>query len=403
VTPDSMTVRLHLYRIRVVDILVDLPERLEVVIRDLRSVVRCPWCGFKTTKVHETRRVRVRDVPRGRQHVTLIWLRRRFQCTSCGERHTESHPAIEGKLTARVARQIVTDARHLSITEIGRRYGLSWHTVMTLVTQWSARLQARRRKRTCPVLLVDETSLRRRHRYVTVVSNGESGDVLAVVRHRDYRALSTFLVSQGQRWLRRVEVVVTDCSGSYRAAVERHLGHATHVVDRFHVVRWFAHGLIEVRRRVQRIAEPGGSPAFLPVIFRTRYLQLARVEHLDSSQFARLALALAEDPELWHAWRLLQQLYEVYDAADEAEAATRIEAFVHAWADAPIPEFRTVLKTLAQWLPEILAFHRCNRVTNGRLEGANNKLGVLKRIAYGFVNADNFAARALLWCPPMAS
>jgi transposase len=53
-------------------------------------------------------------------------------------------------------------------------------------------------------------------------------------------------------------------------------------------------------------------------------------------------------------------------------------------------------------LPEILAFHRCGRVTNGRLEGQNNKLGVLKRIAYGFVNADNFAARALLWCPPMA-
>lgn len=51
----------------------------------------------------------------------------------------------------------------------------------------------------------------------------------------------------------------------------------------------------------------------------------------------------------------------------------------------------------------ILAFHRSGRVTNGRLEGANDKLGVLKRIAYRFVNADNFAARALLWCPPVAS
>jgi hypothetical protein len=32
-----------------------------------------------------------------------------------------------------------------------------------------------------------------------------------------------------------------------------------------------------------------------------------------------------------------------------------------------------------------------------------NKLGVPKLIAYGFVNADNFTARALVWCPPMAS
>jgi hypothetical protein len=44
--------------------LVDLPDRLEVLIKDLRSVVRCPWCGFKTTKVHETRRVKVKDVER---------------------------------------------------------------------------------------------------------------------------------------------------------------------------------------------------------------------------------------------------------------------------------------------------------------------------------------------------
>ena len=398
-----MRVRLHLYRIRVLEVLVDLPERLEVVIRDLRSVVRCPHCQFKTTKVHETRRVKVKDVPRGPQRVTLVWLRRRFECMNCGERHTETHPAIDNKMTTRLQRTIVTDARHLSITEISRRYGLSWHTVMALVRAWSERLKANRRKKPCRTLLVDETSLRRRHRYVTVVSNAESGAVLGVVKHRDFRALSAFLASQGQRWCRKVEVVVTDGSPSYRAAIARHLGHATHVVDRFHVVRWFASGLIEVRRRVQRTGDEGESPAFSPVIFRTRYLQLARADHLSPEQLARLFVALTEDPELYHAWRLLQQLYDVYDADDETEAAKRIEGFVHAWSQVPIPEFRSVLKALAQWLPEILAFHRCGRATNGRLEGQNNKLGVLKRIAYGFVNADNFAARALLWCPPVPS
>jgi transposase len=299
-------------------------------------------------------------------------------------------------MTRRLARRIVADARHLSIAEIARRHGFSWSTVMALVRNRSALVAAHRRRSRCRVLLVDETSLRRRHRYVTVVSNGETGEVLAVVRHRDFRALSTFLTSQGRRWLRGVEVVVTDGSGSYRAAVEHQLGHAVHVVDHFHVVRWFASGLIEVRRRVQRIAEPGESPAFSPVLFRTRYLQLARADNLSSEQFARLSLALVEDPELWHAWRLLQQLYEIYDAGSEDEAAARIEAFVHAWSETETPEFRSVLVALATWLPEILAFHRCGRVMNGPLEGQNNKLGVLKRIAYGFVNADNFAARALL-------
>ena len=108
--PDSMTLRLHLYRIRVVEVLTDLPERVEVVIRDLRSVVRCPWCGFKTTKVHETRRVRVKDLPVDGRKKTLVWLRRRFECTSCGEHHTETHPMIEGRMTTRLVRAIEKDA-----------------------------------------------------------------------------------------------------------------------------------------------------------------------------------------------------------------------------------------------------------------------------------------------------
>ncbi len=139
------------------------------------------------------------------------------------------------------------------------------------------------------------------------------------------------------------------------------------------------------------------------VIFRTRYLQLARHDRLNEEQFGRLALALTEDPELFHSWRLLQEIYGVYDASDEGEARERIESFVHHWHETAIPEFRSVLKALARWMPEILAFHRTGRISNGRLEGTNNKLGVLKRIAYGFTNAGNFAARALLWCPPVAS
>lgn len=85
-------------------------------------------------------------------------------------------------------------------------------------------------------------------------------------------------------------------------------------------------------------------------------------KRLNAEQFGRLALALTEDPELFHSWRLLQEIYGVYDAGDEGEARERIESFVHHWHETAIPEFRSVLKALAQWMPEILAFHRfsCN-------------------------------------------
>jgi hypothetical protein len=47
--------------------------------------------------------------------------------------------------------------------------------------------------------------------------------------------------------------------------------------------------------------------------------------------------------------------------------------------------------------------HDTDRISNGRIEGTNNKIGVLKRVAYRLVNADNLAARGILLTHSMPS
>jgi transposase len=90
----------------------------------------------------------------------------------------------------------------------------------------------------------------------------------------------------------------------------------------------------------------------------------------------------------------------LYLAETEPEPMEALDRFARMYAEDPLPEFYKVVDTLLKWAPEIFAFHKAGRISNGRLEGTNNKLGVLKRIAFGFVNADNFEARGLLLCPP---
>ena len=50
-----------------------------------------------------------------------------------------------------------------------------------LVLAWSHLIVGRRRGERCSVLLVDETSMRKRHRYVTVNLNGDAGHTLGMV------------------------------------------------------------------------------------------------------------------------------------------------------------------------------------------------------------------------------
>ena len=401
--PDSMTIRLHLRRLRVVEVVEDAVERLVVAVSDLRTVVRCQYCGSLTARVCDRRRVRVCDLAHGGRPTVLVWIRRRFWCPNCDERHLESHPEIRGKVTRRLARQIVRDAHDLSIKAVADRHQVSWWLAMRIVKPWSGQIEGQRRRRRCRILLVDETSLRRQHRYVTVLSDGETGAVLGVVRHRDSAALSRFFDAQGPTWRCHVQVVVSDGSKAYRSAINRWLPHTRHVLDRFHVTRWFIDCLVEVRRRIQRVGNKGTRPAFDPAIFRSCYLQVMRYDHLDADQAHRLGMVLAGEPELERAWRMLQHLYGIYLAEDNQAANQALGAFLELWAERELAEFLPAIDRLLDWADEIFNFHTCNRITNGRLEGRMNKLDVLKRVAYGFTNTTNFAARAILISPGVPS
>ena len=196
-------------------VLEDTTGALRVSVGPTLLRLRCPQCGFRCHRVHDRRDKKVHDLEVSERRTVLVWSRRRMLCDNCDSRFLEDHPAFEGGLTGRLARRLVADARLMTFSAVARRHGVHWHTVRALVDVWSALVSQRRRSRRCSVLLVDETSMRKRHRYVTVIVNGDTGRTLAMVPHRSSAALYAFLMQQGHRWCKGVKVVVSD--GSKRA------------------------------------------------------------------------------------------------------------------------------------------------------------------------------------------
>ena len=214
--------------------------------------------------------------------------------------------------------------------------------------------------------------------------------------HRSTEALSRFFAAQGHRWCAGVKVVVTDGSKAYKAVVDRHLGHATHVLDRFGVSGWIAAGLTAVRRDVQRRQPPGVTPVFDAEVFRARFLLLRRPDRLDDAQRAQLDGLFESHPRLGAAWEALGELHGLYLADDKAGALAALDRFTDLYQTGDLPEFYKIVNTLLAAMPRILAWHTAGRPSNGRIEGTNNLLQVLRRTAHGFTNPHNFAARALL-------
>ena len=289
------------------EVVEDLPESLVVAVVAISGVIRCSACGHKTARVHATRKVEVADLAVSGRPVTLVWHRRRFRCKRCRTTTTETHPFFVDRMTKRLARAVVADARDMTVAAVARRHGLSWHRVMRLVLAEGELLARARRRRPCRVLLVDEKSMRKgRGQFSTILTDGDRGRVIAVLKGRSADVLGGFLAAQSPSWRAGVSVVVTDMAECYRVAVRKHLPHARHVADRFHVVRGFAKVLVTARRDAQR--SPLGEPHDAEV-FRARFLLMKRLDRLSGEEMARLGALFDAHPELGVVWGLVQRFH----------------------------------------------------------------------------------------------
>ena len=141
---------------------------------------------------------------------------------------------------------------------------------------------------------------------------------------------------------------------------------------------------------------PAMKPAFDPDVFRARFALLRRADHLNEHDQARLDQLFATHPRLRAGWEALQELHGLYLADDHDGALEALDRFTDLYITGELPEFHHVVDTIIAWGDEILAWHSAGRPSNGRIEGTNNLLQVLRRVAHGFTNPNNFAARGLL-------
>ena len=180
---DVVRVRLRLRLIRVLAAPVGAPGELVVEVESAARRPRCAACGFCSRRVHDRRRRKVRDLEVSGRPTTLVWHRRRFACDNCGERRLEDRREFEGRLTRRLARRPAADAGVMPVSAVARCCGLGRHVVMALVRSWSDPVAGRRRGRRGRVLVVDETSMRERRRYVTVIVHLWSRHPYSPCRH----------------------------------------------------------------------------------------------------------------------------------------------------------------------------------------------------------------------------
>jgi transposase len=118
------------------------------------------------------------------------------------------------------------------------------------------------------------------------------------------------------------------------------------------------------------------------------------MDKLSDENKAAVERMLLFSRDLREAYLLKEVFYRFMASKDKHEATIKLKEFrMHAYV-VDIPEFNACLTMLKNWEPYILNAFTCP-YSNGFTEGINNAIKVIKRIAYGYRNFDNFRRRIL--------
>jgi transposase len=269
----------------------------------------------------------------------------------------------------------------MTIQDVADHLQVSWDMIKEIQRADLQRRFAHPKLKKVRQIAIDEISVAKGHRYMTVVLDLESGAVLFVGDGKGADALQPFwrrLRASGAR----IRAVATDMSWAYIEAVSNNLKDAVHVFDHFHVIKLYNEKLSELRRDVYREVT---DLMHKDVLKGIRWLLLKNPENLDptKNEKARLDEALRINAPLFVGYYMKEQLRAIWNQEDKRTA----RRFLNDWiALAQMSGLRMLInfaKTLMLHCEGVLNYYE-HRISTGPLEGTNNKIKTMKRQAYGF-------------------
>lgn len=147
--------------------------RVEVQV-DPQATLCCPECGRDCPR-YDSRQRRWRHLDTCQYRTILIGDVPRIECAEHGVRQVRVPWAEPGSRFTALFESLVIDwLLQASRTAVAGRMRLTWHEVDGIMTRAVRRGLARRRKLQPTAIAVDETSFRKGHDYITVVSDEHS-------------------------------------------------------------------------------------------------------------------------------------------------------------------------------------------------------------------------------------
>lgn len=229
--------------------------------------------------------------------------------------------------------------------------------------------------------------------------NGLTGQTIDIVEDRRLSSLLKYFSYYSHKARNKVKFIVIDMYAPYISLIKVMFPNAQIIIDKFHLVQLVSRALNKTRIRLMK-----KSNANYKKLKRYWKLLLKSRDEIDCSTWKKFTcfsnymteidvvnFLANSDPELKDSYEIYQNILYAIQHRDTTVLKESLSSnLLH------ISEYiKTSIKSLSQFLPYIENSFQ-NPYHNGYIEGNNNFIKVLKRIAFGFRSFRRFKARILI-------
>lgn len=225
---------------------------------------------------------------------------------------------------------------------------------------------------------IDETSAKKNHRYITVVTDADTNDVIFITKGKDSETIREFTewLSEHNGTPDQIELVATDFGPSFLQGVRNWLPNAESVLDQFHLIQIANRALDKVRASEQYNGQRLKSVRFA----------LLKAKERITGEDAEAIMDFSKDHQMTaKAYELKEMLRSSLDYESEQVdlAHEHLKKFVECADSSGLKGFVALAKTVSKNIEGILR-SISSGINNGYQEGLNGRIQLSKRLARGY-------------------
>ena len=386
---------------------------IEVVIENRKKKVRCPICNKFTSSIHsKLKPIKSIYLDSCGKEVHLIINKRRFHCYNCNKIFTEelNLNTKDGNISNKVKIQIRKDLLNynLSLKYIANKNRVSTFIVekelLNIISGIPKHVVNLPRVISFDEFKADTVE----GKYAFILNDPIHKRVLDILPSRKKERLMQYFTHCKNR--HSVEFVISDMYEPYLLVTQTMFPKAKYVVDRFHYTTYIMDALDDIRIRLQKLY--GDKSKEYKLLKNKKNVSLLRKysneinwwvftkRYKNGHMVDVLPIYVLDDilkisNDLMEGYYLKEEFLDIIHHPNQMDVEEQITKWISKCIEKNIPEFVEAAKTISRWKEYILNSFIDERYSNGYTEGTNNKIKVIKRIAFGYKSFELFRGRIL--------